>query len=440
MVKLVKKICIFISCLLLSFCCLLGFKSFAYYEDSNGNLVSNNLFNQDEYTINPYNWVIQANDLDYQITQEHQQYFLRLEWNGTSQVGSNSACDIQVYNGATRIYYQTPNALGHNVYNIYLTDDITSFFIWSNVYLSDIKIAIYYENYNDDKGFEPYGIWYSQTNYDLKEQEGFNSGFLDGQNKVYDSLSRFYLGDYAIRSIKIERYNRAQGSNHIWEDYSEGLQYTLYSNRVVLNHLPNGGGAYSYRISFIFDNIYYLGNVGFSNDQLSGNQFVRPMPYDTTEVDTWYNTIPYSEQEYQGDDYFVYENVFNYIGGSCSAISFMTSGIGDLYQVGYTQTIFFEAINKDMIETSDSYQKGYTDATNNAQRTINTLTDEIKNLQQVKNNNFGWQSMFLGLADVPFRTVFNLLGFDLLGINLFTCFVGFITILGILWIFKRLIK
>lgn len=98
----------------------------------------------------------------------------------------------------------------------------------------------------------------------------------------------------------------------------------------------------------------------------------------------------------------------------------------------------------------ESYQNGYDKGVLDAESRLNTtiselrtniniLTQEVTTLQTQLSNNFGWQSLFFGMADTPFYTISNMLGFELFGINLFNALIGLITVLACFWLFKKLI-
>lgn len=113
------------------------------------------------------------------------------------------------------------------------------------------------------------------------------------------------------------------------------------------------------------------------------------------------------------------------------------------------------------IDYLDGYQNGYNDALNNSNVTINSLNSNILELQnqisdlnilvnsqqvtitnlqdQLNQVNNNYKGLFFTIADVPLRTVQGMLGFEVLGVNLFQFFVGVITALGMLWLIKKLI-
>lgn len=106
----------------------------------------------------------------------------------------------------------------------------------------------------------------------------------------------------------------------------------------------------------------------------------------------------------------------------------------------------------------DLYQIGYDDGFRGAEGTISYLNYQIneltsKNNQLVESNNvlkqrievlednlsdnFGFSQVFFALADTPFKTASNMLGFELFGVNLFNALIGFITVLACIWLLKK---
>jgi len=71
---------------------------------------------------------------------------------------------------------------------------------------------------------------------------------------------------------------------------------------------------------------------------------------------------------------------------------------------------------------------------------VNTQSEIIDSLnQQLQTSSNNFKGLFFTMADVPFKTVANALGFEFWGINLFKFFVGIITALGIVWLIKRIL-
>ena len=55
----------------------------------------------------------------------------------------------------------------------------------------------------------------------------------------------------------------------------------------------------------------------------------------------------------------------------------------------------------------------------------------------VGQNNF--KDVFFTMADIPFYTVHNALGFEFFGVNLFRFFTGVLTALGIIWLIRKIL-
>lgn len=214
--KLYSKILLFIGAMLVflsSICC----KTYAYTEDSNGNLVSENLFQTSDRTISYYG-----------VTASIQEQVLYL--NGTSTHGFWGGYQNQPYttleSGTYTIYFYTdyanPNDVGYGIYyndnlqfirsqNGYTTftlNETTQFrlIIWwrnanqtfNNNY---VKTMICSGTYQQGKQWEPYGaVYYSQDNY--------NSALLNDYG-IFRLCSSIQL--------KLSYLNSSQVDNYEWD-------------------------------------------------------------------------------------------------------------------------------------------------------------------------------------------------------------------------------
>ena len=112
--------------------------------------------------------------------------------------------------------------------------------------------------------------------------------------------------------------------------------------------------------------------------------------------------------------------------------SYMLTSVS--YFDGYSQCM------KDIQPKLDGYENeisSLNDTISNNTATINILKNQVANLQEALDDNLGWASLFLGMADTPLKVVHSVLGFELFGLNLFTTFIGIITILAIVYILKK---
>lgn len=111
------------------------------------------------------------------------------------------------------------------------------------------------------------------------------------------------------------------------------------------------------------------------------------------------------------------------------SIDFSLQIDGYSYSIGYNKGV----------ESQQSRINGLTSSVNNMQSSINALRASNAQLQDSLNNTFGWKNLFFAMADTPFKTVSNVLGFELFGLNLFTAFIGMITVFAIIWLLKKFI-
>lgn len=106
----------------------------------------------------------------------------------------------------------------------------------------------------------------------------------------------------------------------------------------------------------------------------------------------------------------------------------------DLYQIGYDDG-FRSA--EGTITYLNSQINNLNSQIDNLNNSINILREQNAQLRESLNNNFGFDDVFFALADTPFKTASNMLGFELFGVNLFNALVGFITVLACIWLLKK---
>lgn len=94
------------------------------------------------------------------------------------------------------------------------------------------------------------------------------------------------------------------------------------------------------------------------------------------------------------------------------------------------------AYDNAMIQVND-----LTSQVNDLTSRVNSQSSIIDNLQnQINNANLGFKNFFFTMADVPFKTVSNVLGFEVFGLNLFQFFTGILTALGCIWLIKKFLQ
>ena len=55
------------------------------------------------------------------------------------------------------------------------------------------------------------------------------------------------------------------------------------------------------------------------------------------------------------------------------------------------------------------------------------------------NNDYTFNDLFWGIADIPFITLSNFLGFELFGVELFTAFCSILSVAVILWVVRKIL-
>lgn len=145
---------------------------------------------------------------------------------------------------------------------------------------------------------------------------------------------------------------------------------------------------------------------------------------------------------YIGNVYNTYYNSLNQTAkDELCYITFDTYTYSNDYLNGYDNG-YNDAINSQNSVITDLTRQ-VTDLSNNIDGLNNVITQQqniIQNLQlQLDQSNQNFKGFFFTVADIPFRTIGNVLGFEVFGVNLFQFFIGVITALGMIWLIKKFV-
>lgn len=265
-----------------------------------------------------------------------------------------------------------------------------------------------------------------------------------------------YLYPYASDYIMNKGYGSAYNMN--WFNYPTTNPYSM-SGAIVLEcdipiNLFNGSLSGNYNTGNVEtwllgddNNLYryYFNGGNFSYSSLP-SAFIANCAYiKKWVIPTWQSTNS------NGLSYYLVGNSYNYNYFNVSSDSF---NLTFNFQV-YTQNSSYQ----------DGYNSGYADGINSADAAlvdynsqlvnenislhsqIDSLSSRIEQQQIVINNlqatidssSNNFRGLFFTMADIPFRTVSNALGFEFWGVNLFQFFIGIITALGIIWLIKKIL-
>lgn len=418
------------------FICSFGVSTFAYHEDSNGNLVSDNIFkiNDDTFTNSGVNFSCYDN---------------KITLNGTASSSAPVWFTINIPSGTYTIQdfndftyndgFRITLRHGHNndLVSLYYTTINTYATFTSDVAMDILSISIVNGvTYNNVvltptlvsgsiplKDYEPYGeIYYSQSNY--------NQAYNLGVNSVFDGLRDFN----AIQSYySISTLFRSTDGGSTYQNFNSlGYtgQYVVDGNLLVEmddSHDWSYGPNTIYYLDIQFITPIYIANLYLPSIQ-------RPNPVSVQFSDFSYD---FNYTMVDGVGYFVTRNIYKITDN----LRFYFTAYADMPHE-------FQIIIKGFNSAIDTYESGFNDGVSSLQSTIDGLNENIHVLEnqnkslnlQLQQGNSSWTSLFFAMADTPFKTASNFLGFEIFGVNLFNALIGFITILAIFWVFKRLIK
>ena len=426
-----NKILILLSCLCFALGCFIV-PSFAYEEDSNGNLVSENLINYKEITSDKF-------------TDLNNDSFI-LNWGGgvstvtlpyyTFESTTQYSLTITNLSGATYWAYQfywnySDNTSERFTNNQGVGNGTYSFSSDSSKTLSSITIVLNYEatfkdlmlNVGTPLQYEKYGaIYYSQSNY--------NEAYNNGVNSVFDGLRDFNaIQGYYASSIL---FRSTDNGNTFINLNSLGIveQNVIDGNLQVL---LSSGNTWAYG-----DNVVYYIDIDFANPVYFANLYLpslqRPNPQYVRVNDVNYD---FNYTMIDGMGYFVTRNIYS-----------ISNNLRFYFKAYEGMPLSFDIIIKGFNNAVDSYQTGYNDGVEAMERQVDLMEENIEALERKVNqlNEFiesgsnSWQALFFSMADTPLKTISNMLGFELFGLNVFQALIGIITTLAILFVIKRLIK
>lgn len=446
--------------------------SFAYHEDSNGNLVSDNLYN-----IGSYNG--SSNGISMNVSNQ------TLTLNGTSTGGiwnNRPELNITLEAGTYTMQWFTnysSNGIGFGLrnsssglgelyqlntqrYRTFTINESTTFttVIWigsSGLTFNNVKIScmVYSGNYRSNISFEPYGIYYSQSNYDSAYKNGFDTATYNSFKSImyYANFEEIYLKYEAnnndIRYMGIVYGGRFCDSDvnnkaNLWSslDYqfpitnnweknissSYGLFYmTPYS---IYNFIEDYGEVPTIKPdtqSLLYMKFITPQNLFNVNFKLSSWQRIRFIDIygkttDYTSAQGVFSVELYEISEILcfGNSDFVDDNY--YLVSDPSSASFNNG-----YNSGFNDGL---QINTDKISDLNSQ-------ISNLQSTISTLQGQIKNMENSTSN---YQHLLWTIAGTPWESFNKIWNVSFGGINIANVVTGLVTALLVIYLIKKIWK
>lgn len=430
-IKFYSKLALLIGVFIV-FICSFGVSTFAYTENDDGNLISDNLINYQD--INSSNFIDLGNG-SFKLNWGGAVSTITLPYNDFN-VNTQYSLTITKLNGANYWAYQfywnySDNTRERFTNNQGVGNGTYSYTSALNKTLSSITIVLNYEadfkdlmlNVGTPLKYEKYGaIYYSQSNY--------NSAYNQGVNSVFDGL-RDFNAIQSYYSISTLFYSTDGGSSY---SNLNSLGYTgqyVVDGNLLVEMDDSHDWAYGSNIIYYLD-IQFTTSIYIANLYLPSIQ--RPNPVSVQFSDFSYD---FNYTMVDGVGYFVTRNIYKITDN----LRFYFTAYADMPHE-------FEIIIKGFNSAIDTYESGFNDGVDSLKNTIDGLNENIQVLKtqnatlktQLEHGNSSWTSLFFAMADTPFKTASNFLGFEIFGVNLFNALIGFITILAIFWVFKRLIK
>lgn len=280
-------------------------------------------------------------------------------------------------------------------------------------------------------------IIYSDNAIDFINPEKIISSneYLFNNMEYYDEMSYMfnYNSGYSFSAFQVSLYSNDYDSNFITTLYTSTTISNIYN---AINVSQFAGKSLSelqttyknYRIRFLVRSSngqdYQYSYLQFNCGDMF-NYLAQFMDVNTT----WSYCIVTCawDAQHVGQDRtwcYVFSQLGFYLQSTPTHSNYNYYGSNGEYRNIWNDSVYLQ--QQDVI-TSLRYQ------INSLQQTINSLNEQVS-------NQYGWKSLFFAMADTPFKTVSNFLGFDVLGINLFNVLIGFITLLACLWVVKKIIK
>ena len=324
----------------------------------------------------------------------------------------------------------------------------------------EIKIMIY--EGSGDLDYFPYGDYYTtpQQNDFIKYLIG-NNYFSGGRASITQTSNNTYWDRQISNSNLYSGYTigNTRIGNYVVGDtiYIENLTYDLVEGLKATNRYNFNYFTYIHlkpSLNFATSSVEYLSiqckyvnltiyapNSSYTVSAYVGNSSDLPLSTNNDRIYFEqlgdYINISFDENDtrYLWDIEIVLNRSDSNFISPQTIISNTDSTISwDMYNIGFDDGVNSMQMKYNILESD--YNK-LVNENNSLRNSINTLSNEVDNLQNALNNNFGFRNVFFALADTPFKTASNMLGFELFGVNLFNALIGFITVLACIWLLKK---
>lgn len=348
-------------------------------------------------------------------------YYIMAYKNSNFTINDSYSTNVFNYESNNLVYYYVDGYYNYNnVPNTYIQgilNSSSSYYPYGfNVNTSDNKLLIGRDLYSAHNTQYQWTSWNSVRSWAICYNcdisiSAFN--FTMYYNFPINSSFSLYFYIYTdVGSIRFTNFNFSSSS----------LNYS-FAGSSILSSLPNATKVLRFGFGFAqststTNSVHYLPNSAGSSSSTNG------INYDSNQVYTnYFNTLTDVQKD------------------NCVYFAFNTASYPIDYVNGYNEG-FNDALNNSnqQINSLNTTISNQLEQINNLNSTITSMQTQIDSLQEQLNlQNENFKGLFFTLADVPFKTVANVLGFEVFGVNLFNFFIGLITALGLIWLVKKFV-
>lgn len=414
----------------------------SYHLNNDGNMVSDNLVNQENYYLDDRNWNV------FNIV-ENEYYWVSCD---ISFSGSWIFNSIELYINLDDDYFSLVNNLHGRFIGGFVANSTglcqLSFEGYDEddtIYISNIMV----NTGNCALGYEPYGdILYSSTNYDDLDNE-YNRVLrqLEDLDDDYNNLLDGVYSSNPFYNASVSYYYSLNSSNYAWIRTLDN-DFLQYSNQFdIVSFLKYFLNAQQQQDFYDEQGIGYF-KIQFDKPFLASNLtwlVVGTYPYQFDYYFTFYfddNTSYIYHNQLTSEHYYTFNIDLNNTSYANKKVSYIT------FRRGASDMITSLSNNQYSIGYNDGYMNGYGESEDkyktlvNEQKTtiedLNNTIDLLEEQAQTSLNGLTF-TMISAVMSTPFNILHDYLNWDFFGINLFSLFTSLLTFLLIVWIIKFLL-
>lgn len=455
-------------------------KTDAYYLDNNGNIVSNNLLdipNKNYTTKNGITYNVQNGVININGT-VNSNSFPELFDSGLYFTLSVGTYTISKTSNNSNLFMWLGTDSQNNIVN---TSDMSYTFTINsdlqvrfnlvalpNTNFDNFNISIMLNSGSSALSYEPYGIWYSESNLQVDYPDNYFN-YIIGNNYFNNSVYTFnqrqtnFDGTLKVASEPLNVNNLNIDGNNL--NSSSSFNY-LFNNAMSLDvnnltyiHVYND---INYSTSN-FTYVSYFPHYNLPSNERSG--LAMPLKYFNMSIDgSNYNGLIRLSCKAVGDN-----TIYQYINiekdvNNMYVINFPTSDlflisidIQAVYSNGSYNFPTFIQSNVNQVESVSDFNLGYETAKSEFENALHTSEEINAQLQQERDNIYSQyrdlvdrynqalygdnalSGMILAIVDAPINIFKNIFDFEILGINIVGVVFGIITLLLIIWLIKKLL-